>query len=305
MYLNHFGLKEAPFSLTPDPEFYYNYLGHQQALNVLQVALQEGEGFIKITGEVGTGKTLLCRKLLAMLDQDCTTAYLPNPLLSPFELHKALAEELGLKVPTGSTTHDLVKLVTKHLVALCKNGRKAVLCIDEAQAMPRESLEALRLLSNLETEKRKLLQIVVFGQPELDKLLDRPDLRQLRQRITFSYDLPSLDRKGVAGYLNHRLRVAGMDNVGIFSRDAIELLHRASRGIPRLVNVLGHKALMAAYGRGQETVDIGQVQAACRDTDDVLQTTTFRNSPILLWMIGLVALLEVAVVIYLLQRILP
>lgn len=304
MYLNHFGLRETPFSLTPDPEFYYNYLGHQQALNVLQVALQGGEGFIKITGEVGTGKTLLCRKLLAMLDEHCTTAYLPNPLLSPYELHKALVEELGLKVPPGSTTHDLVKLVTKHLVALCKKGRKAVLCIDEAQAMPRESLEALRLLSNLETEKQKLLQIVVFGQPELDKLLDRPDLRQLRQRITFSYDLPSLDRQGVDGYINHRLRVAGMENAGIFSRDAVEVLHRASRGIPRLVNILSHKALMAAYGRGQETVETRQVQAACRDTDDVVKQPTFRNRPMFLWMIGLATLLEVAVVIYLLQRIL-
>ena len=142
MYQDHFKLREAPFSLTPDPDFFYNYTGHQQALNVLLVALQSGEGLIKITGEVGTGKTLLCRKLLVALTNDFQTAYLPNPLLKPFELYQALAEELGINIPVGITMHDLVKRITEQLVNLRQKNKKVVLCIDEAQAMPKENLEA-------------------------------------------------------------------------------------------------------------------------------------------------------------------
>jgi MSHA biogenesis protein MshM len=250
MYLSHFGLREAPFSLTPDPEFFYAHTGHQEALNVLLVALQGGEGFIKISGEVGTGKTLLCRKLLGALGEGFCTAYLPNPLLTPFELHKALAQELGIRTPADATLHDLVKRITTALVELNRKGRRAVLCIDEAQAMPAESLEALRLLSNLETEKCKLLQIVVFAQPEFDALIRRPELRQLRQRITFSYALPPLDRAGVEGYVRHRLGVAGCPGERLFSPAALAAIHQASRGIPRLVNFLSHKGLMATYGQG-------------------------------------------------------
>lgn len=303
MYLDHFGLKESPFSLTPDPDFFYNFTGHQQALNVLQVALDNGEGFIKITGEVGTGKTLLCRKLLAALTEEVCTAYLPNPLLSPFELHKALAEELGLESVAGATTHDFVKQITGHLVKLQNQGQRAVLCIDEAQAMPRETLEALRLLSNLETEKQKLLQIVVFAQPELNALLERPDLRQLRQRITFSYELPPLDRQGVAGYIDHRLQVAGLESGALFSQNALDLLYRSSRGIPRLVNVLSHKALMAAYGQGLAAVGSAQVRAASADTDDVTVAVLPRMQQPFYWAMGVATLVELVIVVYLLQRI--
>ncbi len=304
MYLNHFGLQESPFSLTPDPDFFYQFVGHQQALNVLQVALESGEGFIKITGEVGTGKTLLCRKLLAAMAGQYRAAYLPNPLLSPFELHKALAEELGLEVAVGATTHDLVKLITGNLVQLQSEGQRAVLCIDEAQAMPRESLEALRLLSNLETEKQKLLQIVVFAQPELNVLLERSDLRQLRQRITFRYELPPLDRQGVEGYVEHRLEIAGMKSGCLFSQNALDLLYRSSRGIPRLVNVLSHKALMAAYGQGLASVGPNHVRAACADTDDVTAASLSRLQQPFYWAVGAATLVELVIVVYLLQRIL-
>ncbi len=303
MYLDHFGLEEPPFSLTPDPDFFYNFTGHQQALNVLRVALDNGEGFIKITGEVGTGKTLLCRKLLASLAGDSCTAYLPNPLLSPFELHKALAEELGLETVAGATTHDLVKQITGYLVQLQNEGQRAVLCIDEAQAMPRESLEALRLLSNLETEKHKLLQIVVFAQPELNVLLERSDLRQLRQRITFSYELPPLDRQGMEGYVGHRLQTAGMASGALFSQNALDLLYRSSRGIPRLVNVLSHKALMAAYGQGLAQIDSGHVRAACADTEDVVAASLPRVQQPFYWAMGAATLVELVIVVYLLQRI--
>lgn len=305
MYQEHFKLQEAPFSLTPDPDYFYNYTGHQQALNVLLVALQSGEGLIKIVGEVGTGKTLLCRKLLAALGADFQAAYLPNPLLQPFDLYQALAGELGLSVSSGMTMHDLVKGITEKLVSLRQAGKKAVLCIDEAQAMPQESLEALRLLSNLETEKLKLLQIVIFAQPELDKMLEHSDLRQLRQRITFSYDLPALDRQAVSGYVTHRLQVAGHGDGKLFDDLALDAVYRSSRGIPRLVNILCHKALMAAYGQGQKLVDLAQVKAACRDTEDATPLTRpWLSGYSFHFTIGVMTLLEIALFVYLVRSIL-
>ena len=300
MYLSHFSLREAPFSLTPDPGFFYGYAGHQEALNVLLVALQGGEGFIKITGEVGTGKTLLCRKLLSALGEGFRTAYLPNPLLTPFELHKALAQEFGLTTPADATLHDLVKQITETLVKLNRQGQKAVLCIDEAQAMPAESLEALRLLSNLETEKEKLLQIVVFAQPEFNVLMQGVNLRQLRQRITFSYELPPLDRAGVEGYVQHRLRVAGYGGSRLFSPAALDAVSRASRGIPRLVNILGHKALMVVYGQGGATVDLPHAIAAIRDTEDAAPVPRrFWDEPLHRWL-GATTAVEAAVLLWLL-----
>jgi MSHA biogenesis protein MshM len=305
MYQEHFKLREVPFSLTPDPDYFYNYTGHQQALNVLLIALQGGEGLIKIVGEVGTGKTLLCRKLLAALASDFQTAYLPNPLLKPFELYQALAEELGIMVPQGITMHDLVKRITEQLVVLRKNNKKAVLCIDEAQAMPQDSLEALRLLSNLETEKQKLLQIVIFAQPELDKMLENSDLRQLRQRITFSYNLPALDRVAVTGYVNHRLKVAGYEGCKLFDETTLDAVYRSSRGIPRLVNILCHKAMMAAYGQGQTVIDLSQVKMACRDTEDATPLTRSLLAGNTFYLtVGAITLLEVVLVIYLLRSVL-
>ncbi|MCK4509167.1 MAG: AAA family ATPase [Desulfuromonadales bacterium] len=305
MYQEHFKLREAPFSLTPDPDYFYNYTGHQQALNVLLVALQSGEGLIKITGEVGTGKTLLCRKLIVALNNDFQTAYLPNPLLKPFELYQAFAEELGINIPHGITMHDLVKRITEQLVVLQQKGKKAVLCIDEAQAMPQETLEALRLFSNLETEKQKLLQIVVFAQPELNKMLESSDLRQLRQRITFSYDLPALDREAVTGYVNYRLKVAGHGEGTLFDTAALDAVYRSSRGIPRLVNIICHKALMVAYGQGQRVVDLPQVKTASRDTEDATQLSrSLLAGKSFNFTIGIITLLEIVLVIYLLRSVL-
>lgn len=268
MYLKHFGLREPPFSLTPDTSFYFNHTGNQQALNVVLVALRTGEGFIKITGEVGTGKTLLCRKLLDGLPGNVVTAYLPNPLLTPLELHRAFADELGIPGPRDATLHRLQKRITARLLALNGAGRRVVLCIDEVQAMPAKSLEALRLLSNLETEKRKLFHVILFAQPELDARLAHPALRQLRQRITFAYRLAPLDREGLRGYVAHRLLVAGCHGGALFRPRALAVVYRASRGIPRLVNILCHKAMLAAYGRGDRVIDKSQVKAAVRDTAD-------------------------------------
>lgn len=269
MYLEYYGLHEFPFSLTPDTQFFFEYGHYRDAFNTLLVALRSGEGFIKVTGEVGTGKTLLCRRLLTSLDEEFYTAYVPNPLLTPAALNLALAEELGLHLARNGGQHRTLKEITAKLMQLTGEGRRVVLLIDEAQAMPEETLEALRLLTNLETEKRKLLQVVLFGQPELDTRLNRPSIRQLRQRITFAYRLQPIDRAGMDAYLGHRLQVAGSTGQIQFTTRAADALYRYSRGIPRLVNILAHKALMLGYGQGTNVIDQPQIKMAAFDTEDV------------------------------------
>lgn len=267
MYLDHFGLNELPFGITPDTSYTVITRSHQEALNTLLVALGSGEGFIKITGEVGTGKTLLCRRLLQALPGDAVSAYLPNPYLAPRTLLLALAEELGLGVAIDADDYHLLQSVNRALMEHAAAGRQVVVCIDEAQAMPLETLESLRLLSNLETEKRKLLQIVLFGQPELDRKLAEPSVRQLLQRIAFHYRLHGLDRQEVSNYLAHRLRVAGYRGEGVFGPRAVRCLHRASRGTPRLLNILAHKSLLAVFGEGRYAVGAAHVRAAAVDTE--------------------------------------
>ncbi|HEX8610489.1 MAG TPA: AAA family ATPase [Telluria sp.] len=266
MYTSHFGLREVPFGITPDTSFFFTSPHSQEALNTLLVAARNGEGFIKITGEVGTGKTLLCRKFMATLGDDFVTAYIPNPYLEPRTLMLALADELELVLANDVDQHQLLKAITHKLMALASEGKRVLLCLDEAQAIPIESLEALRLLTNLETEKRKLLQIVLFGQPELNRHLALPSIRQLAQRITFHYHLGPLTRDDVEFYLAHRLRVAGFAGARLFSRAAVAALYSASGGIPRLVNILAHKALMLCYGQGKQQVSRRHVSEAVRDT---------------------------------------
>ena len=268
MYQQHFGLKELPFSLTPDTSYFYRYPDHQEALNVLLVALEMNEGFIKVTGEVGTGKTMICRKLLNLLsDRDVVTAYIPNPILAPGELRHTLADELGITRDPATPEHQMLQLINEELIRLRYESKQVVLLIDEAQALPDESLEAIRLLTNLETEKTKLLQVVLFGQPELDVRLDHPSARQLRQRITFSHKLKPMSRAGACGYVNHRLHVAGYQGPGVFDARAVAALHRGSGGVPRLMNIIAHKALLAAYGEGSQRVRRRLVLRAIRDTE--------------------------------------
>jgi MSHA biogenesis protein MshM len=269
MYLKHFGLTEAPFSITPDTSFYFASHSYQEGLNTLFFAILSGEGFIKITGEVGTGKTLLCRKLMSSLDSSYKVAYVPNPYLEPQSLLMVLAQELGIKITSEVTQHALLNALTQGLLDFARNDIKVVVCLDEVQAMPIETLEALRLLSNLETEKRKLLQVVIFGQPELEDKLNHTSIRQLKQRITFEYKLERLSRDEMQYYLNHRLIIAGYQGGRTFSSVALALMYFKSKGVPRLVNILAHKALLAAYGKGKHQVGFSEVLAAAADTKSI------------------------------------
>ena len=282
MYLQHFGLREQPFSLTPDTSFFFSGSSYQAALNTLLVAARSGEGFVKIVGEVGNGKTLLCRKFLAVLNQappvpsasDATpaprflTAYILNPYLEPHSLLLALAEEFSVPLDKDADQHQLLKGLTFALLECARNGQRALVCLDEVQAMPLESLEVLRLLTNLETEKRKLLQVVLFGQPELNERLRQRSIRQLRQRISFQHELKGLRRDEMERYLRHRLAVAQFPGDTLFSKGAVGKLYRISGGTPRLVNIVAHKALMLAFSDGRQQVLARHVRDAAADTPE-------------------------------------
>lgn len=282
MYLEHFGFKEYPFKLTPNTNFYVSLESHSEASRVLETALDMGEGFIKVTGEVGTGKTLLCRRLLNSLDENFIAAYIPDPCLTPAELRRALACELDLPNYDTIDAELLMAALQKHLVELAAQDKFVVLIVDEAQALPFESLEALRLLTNLETEQKKLVQVVLFGQTELDERLQREDLRQLRQRITFSYKLRPLNKEEVVRYINHRVITAGYnESHGLFNEQLLSMITVASRGIPRLINILCHKALMLGFGQGVKTLAREHIIAAVNDTEDTqLPEPNGESSPV-------------------------
>lgn len=265
MYLSHFGLNEFPFGLTPDTGYFFAGSGSQGALNTLLVALESGDGLIKIVGEVGSGKTLLCRHLLNHLEaENWATAYIPNPNLTPAALHQALLSELGGDGKRG-LNYGLTKALETRLLELAQAGQRAVALIDEAQAIPLVSLEALRLVTNLETEKRKLLQIVLFGQPELDQHLADPAVRQIRGRIVFHDRIAPLTPMETPIYLAHRIRRAGASGE-VFTPQGARKLHALSGGMPRLLNILAHKSLMLAYGEGRDRVTPRHARIAGRDT---------------------------------------
>jgi len=285
MYEEFFGLREAPFSLTPNTHFFMQSCSHAQALEMLLVGLRTGEGFLKVTGEVGTGKTLICRMLLNSIEDEYVTAYIPNPSCSPETLYCLLADELaGHSEKTLEThmTHHIdayfndsmtnemqmraLQQIQEKLLALAAQNQPVALIIDEAQAMSHETIEALRLISNLETESKKLLQIVLFGQPELDDRLAQDSLRQLAQRISFHHRLTPLSDDAVVDYVSHRINQAGGDGVELFSKSALRLCANASMGVPRLINMLCHKAMILAYGQGLKTIEKDQMLAAVKDT---------------------------------------
>ncbi|MEX2131772.1 MAG: AAA family ATPase [Pseudohongiellaceae bacterium] len=274
MYLQHFGLAQYPFSLTPNTHFFLKLPSHVEVFDRLIETLENQGGFVKITGEVGTGKTMLCRKVLNALENykhRYVTAYVPHPILSEEGIMHALAEELSVAYKANTSYYDLLKRITEQLVALNLENKCVVLFIDEAQAMPEESLEAIRLLSGASGSQKKLLQVVLFGQPELDIHIEHPSLHKLNSQIRFSYKLPALDRDGVEAYVQHRLTKAGFSGSVMFSRAALDQLYKSSRGIPRLINILAHKSLMAAYGKGQQLVDHNHVSLAVADTESISQ----------------------------------
>ena len=270
MYKDFFHLREEPFNITPDPRFLYMTPRHQEALNHLLYGIRQRKGFICLTGEVGAGKTTLCRALLGELAHEAYTALILNPVLSPTQLLRAVIEELGIQTRCRDRLGYLTLLNNFLLTANAEN-RPAVLIIDEAQDMPRPTLEMARLLSNLETEQHKLLQIVLVGQPELRGLLDKPSLRQLSQRITVRYHLGNMTSDEVRDYILHRLRVA-RDQEGQaqganidFDPQAIGEIYRYSKGTPRLVNAVGDKALLAGYVYGTGRIDQNIVRLAIQD----------------------------------------
>ncbi|MFT7300083.1 MAG: MSHA biogenesis protein MshM [Porticoccus sp.] len=272
MYLRYFHLREEPFSITPDTDFFYPHESVQAALNMLLFALRSGEGFLKIVADVGCGKTVLCRQLLKTLEGECVTAYIPNPAMTPDTLLVALLHELGVEVSPPRNRFKVLKALHDCLLAHAAEGRRVVVCIDEAQSAPLHTLESLRLLSNLETEKKKLLQLVLLGQPELDENLSRPEIRQLLQRITYSECIGPVPASRVPHYIQHRLMTVASSeatDTQIFDINAGNEIARFSGGVPRLINVLAHKSLMLAYGENMRRVTVRHVRLAAADTPGV------------------------------------
>ncbi len=267
MYEGHFGLARAPFRITPDPEFFFPGGNRGAVLQALIYAIARGEGIVKVVGEVGSGKTMLCRMLERELPSDCEIVYVVNPRLDPEVVLHAIATELGLTVAAEDSKLKVLHALHDYLLAKHAVGRRVVMFIEEAQAMPVETLEEIRLLSNLETTQAKLLQIVLFGQPELDDKLALHEIRQLRERITHGFELTPLKREQIRDYLQARLRASAYGGDGLFSSGAIRAIESASRGLLRRINVLADKALLAAYAGQASQVGRDHVRRAVADSE--------------------------------------
>lgn len=246
MYSDFFGLNEKPFSITPDPRYLYMTDRHSDALAHLIYGIRESGGFIQLTGEVGTGKTTLIRSLLEQMPEAARLAVILNPNLSAIEFLAAICLELGIELPAQHTRSSLIIALNRYLLDAHSQGIRVVLIVDEAQTLDAELLEQVRLLTNLETTKQKLLQIILIGQPELRELLARPDMRQIAQRITGRFHLEPLNGAETRAYVRHRMRVAGAQHE-VFSAGAVRRLFRYSGGVPRLINVIADRALLAGY----------------------------------------------------------
>jgi type II secretory pathway predicted ATPase ExeA/septal ring-binding cell division protein DamX len=266
MYLSHFGLEEPPFRITPHTEFFFAGANRGATLDALVYAITHDEGIVKVSGEVGSGKTMLCRVLIERLPQSVETIYLANPSLSRDEILHAIADDLHITLP-GARTTVLIRALQDHLIKIYGEGRRVVLLIDEAHAMPLESLEEVRLLSNLESTKHKLLQIVLFGQPELDEHMNLPNMRQLRERITHAFRLEPLVRSDIASYIDFRMRQAGYKGPTVFSAQALKLIASASEGLTRRINIFADKSLLAAFADNSHLVTAKHARAAIRDSE--------------------------------------
>ncbi len=266
MYLEFYGLSQAPFDITPNPRFLFHSSKHHEAFNHLLYGIRERKGFVQLTGEVGAGKTTLCRALLEQLDARFSTALILNPVLSADELMKAIATEFGLNV-RGRDRLETVSAIGEFLLKQIEHGRETVLIIDEAQNLTEDLLEQVRLLSNIETDDRKLLQIILMGQPELRDRLNSPRLKQLRQRITVRFHLAPLTRGEVAQYIRHRLQISGAKDTPVFTRPAVWRIYHYSGGIPRLINAVCDKALLAGFVRRSDRITYALAGRAIRELE--------------------------------------
>jgi type II secretory pathway predicted ATPase ExeA len=266
LYLEHFGLSEPPFRITPHTDFFFEGGDRGATLEALIYAILHDEGIVKVSGEVGSGKTMLCRVLMERLPAHVETLYLATPSLARDEILHAIGDELDLKLAEGRTSLAL-RALQEHLIRLYAAGRRVVILIDEAHVMPDETLEQVRLLSNLESNRHKLLQIVLFGQPELDATLAKPSLRQLRDRITHSFRMRPLAEPEVGKYISFRMRAAGYRGPEVFSPHAVTLIARAASGLTRRINILADKALLSAFTENSHAVASRQVRAAIADSE--------------------------------------
>ncbi len=267
MYYAHFGLKEPPFKITPNTEVFFTGGNRGAVLQALIYAIGSGEGIVKVVGEVGSGKTMLCRMLQTMLPENVERIYLANPSVPPEDILHAIAFELQLKLPKNADRLKVMQVLQTHLLARHAAGKQVVIFVEEAQGMPLATLEEIRLLSNLETKHDKLLQIVLFGQPELDENLNQTNIRQLRERITHSFNLAPLQQKEISEYLMFRLRSAGYFGPPLFNVAAIKKLANAAEGLVRRVNILADKSLLAAFAENEYQVTSKHVQAAIGDSE--------------------------------------
>lgn len=284
MYLSHFGLNEAPFSITPITEFFFEGANRGATLEALIYAVSHGEGIIKVTGEVGSGKTMLCRVLIERLPSNVETIYLANPSLSRDEILYAIADELGLDL-AGQRAQVAVRSLQDALIQKYAAGKRVVALIDEAHAMPVETLEQLRLLYNLESSRHKLLQMVLFGQPELDENLSLPQMRQLKERIVHHFTMQPLTTPVIKDYLMFRMRAAGYRGPDVFTPAAVQLISKVSQGLTRRVNILADKALLAAFVDNTHGIERNHVKAAVRDCE-----FNNRPRPVNPWLVGTAAL---------------
>ena len=281
MYLAHFGLETEPFKITPNTKFFYSGTQRGEILEALLYAITTGEGIIKVVGEVGSGKTMICRMLDTQLPKSVVSIHILNPSMGRDEILNTLATELGVSLDKDQQSHSIIRVLQENLIQRYSDGQQVIVFIDEAQAMPIETLEEVRLLSNLETDTHKLLQIVMLGQPELDEQLADPAVRQLRERITYSFFLAPFAQEAVREYIALRLKIAGYRGPDPFSDGAIKLISKYSHGIIRRINILADKSLLAAYASGSHTVSRKEIRSAIQDSqikaDKVGRTRVLRR----------------------------
>jgi general secretion pathway protein A len=306
MYSDYFGLKEAPFSIAPDPHYFFISEGHREALAHLMYGIQSDGGFVLLTGEVGTGKTTVCRCLLEQIPENYTIAFILNPKLSAVELLSSICDEFGIVYPrSDQSVKDLIAKIYDFLFDTHERGGKAVLIIEEAQNLSVEVLEQVRLLTNLETNRRKLLQIIMVGQPELRKVLSKPELRQLSQRITARYHLGPLSRTDTAAYVQHRLSVAGLVRGEIFSPSILNLLYRLTGGTPRLINVICDRSLLGAFVQGKNAVDRETLLTAKAEVTGAKRGRFKKSKPAWIFVILLATAVLLAGAAYYTQAVFP